>query len=490
MGSNPASPTWVKFCLDSVSNHRVVGVNFPIVDRRRFVHKLKKSFSKRIAGFPIILGFMAVLLIPLSASASISNGTFEAETGASVTGWTAVNSRIDLGVDSIAGCTTTDTSDYTTLRDWDSFYAATASGARPPSSDPSVNNDSLTLNFSSGPTFDTQAANIPSGDFARSGNVLRLESSMNTSTIGGYVVHGPAVYSEPFTGQTIDDLTIDWAADANGDDYHVLGYLLNTATCEQTEVIDSTGASSAWQSQAVAIPSNGTYRFVFVSGTFDQSFGRLAGGTLYLDNILLTVNQERAAEEAAAAAPPPAPVLPRMDAYQVEPGEAGNPQLRIEGKRLWCVDSLTIDGVEVPIASGYSTAWYEFLIADITGISPGQKTLVAQSCYGEITYPNWITINSVVAPKSTWFKAQSFGLDESMRLKIAEFNSSLGDGYSKVRCIVNSSNGKSLNEAFAKEICAFAQSSDLASAEAVIQERTSFSGRGYWVNIWASGGYN
>lgn len=455
------------------------------------MRKLKKSLSKRITGFPLILGFIAVLLIPSSASASISNGTFESETGSSVTGWTALNSRIDLGVTSIAGCTTVDTSDYTTLRDWDSGYAAKAPSARPPSSDPSVNNDSLTLNFNSGPTFGTEAVNVSAGDFARSGNVLRLQSNMNTSTIGGYVVHGPAVYSDTFTASTIDDLTIDWAADDNGDDYHVLGYLLNTATCAQTEVIDSTGESSAWQSQSVAIPSNGIYRFVFVSGTFDKTFGRLAGGTLYLDNILLTVNQERAAEAAAAAGGfTPKPALPEMESYQIGADETGNPQLRIEGKRLWCVDSMTIDGVEVPIETGYSTPWYEYLNADITGISPGQKTLVAQSCYGEITYENWVTITPVVAPKSTWFKAQSFGLDESMRMKIAEFNSSLGDGYNKVRCIVNSSNGKDLNEAFAKQICAFAQSNDLSHAEVVLQERTTFSGRGYWVNIWASGGYN
>ena len=455
------------------------------------MRKLKKKFSNRISGFPLILGLFAVLLTPSSASASISNGTFESETGSSVTGWTALNSRIDLGVTSIAGCTTVDTSDYTALRDWDSGYAAKAPSARPPSSDPSVNNDSLTLNFSSGPTFGTEAVNVSAGDFARLGNVLRLQSNMNTSTIGGYVVHGPAVYSDTFTASTIDDLTIDWAADDNGDDYHVLGYLLNTATCAQTEVIDSTGESSAWQSQSVAIPSNGTYRFVFVSGTFDKTFGRLAGGTLYLDNIVLTVNQERAAEAAAAAGGfTPKPALPEMESYQIGADETGNPQLRIEGKRLWCVDSMTIDGVEVPIETGYSTPWYEYLNADITGISPGQKTLVAQSCYGEITYENWVTITPVVAPKSTWFKAQNFGLDESMRMKIADFNSSLGDGYNKVRCIVNSSNGKDLNEAFAKQICAFAQSNDLSHAEVILQERTTFSGRGYWVNIWASGGYN
>ena len=454
------------------------------------MRKLKKSFSKRITGFPLILGFVAVLLIPSSASASISNGTFETETGTSITGWTAIDSRIDLGVDSIAGCSTVDTTDYTELRDWVTEYAAS-----PYKSDidenPAVNNDSLTLTFSSGPTFTTEVVTgVTAENYERSGNVLRMTSRM-TATPGGYVVHGPAVYSEPFSAKTIDDLKISWAAAANGDDYAVLAYLLNTATCAQTEVIDSTGASSLWQEQIVAIPSDGNYRFVFVSGTYDKTHGTVAGGTMYLDDILLTVNEERAAEAAAAAGGlTPKPALPEMESYQIGADETGNPQLRIEGKRLWCVDSMTIDGVEVPIETGYSTPWYEYLNADITGISPGQKTLVAQSCYGEITYKNWVTITPVVAPKSTWFKAQSFGLDEAMRMKIAEFNSSLGDGYNKVRCIVNSSNGKDLNEAFAKQICAFAQSNDLSHAEVILQERTTFSGRGYWVNIWASGGYN
>ena len=453
------------------------------------VHKRKKNFAKRITGFPLILGLFAVLLIPSSASASISNGTFESETGSSITGWTAIDSRIDLGVDSIAGCQTDDTTDYTALRDWVSEYNVSPYKGQI-NSDPAVNNDSLTLTFSSGPTYDTEVVSGVTGTYARSGNVLKMQSRM-TATPGGFVVHGPAVYSAPFSAKTIDDLTIAWAAADNGDDYAVLAYLLNTATCAQTEVIDSTGASSLWQSQTVAIPSDGTYRFVFVSGTYDQTHGTVAGGTMYLDDILLTVNQARAAEAAAAASGfSPKPALPEMESYQIGLAEEGNPQLRIEGKRLWCVDSMTIDGVEVPIETGYSTPWYEYLNADITAISPGQKTLVAQSCYGEITYENWVTITPVVAPKSTWFKAQSFGLNETMRQKIAAFNSSLGDGYSKVRCIVNSSNGTELNEAFAKQICAFAQSNDLSHAEVVLQERTTFSGRGYWVNIWASGGYN
>lgn len=187
---------------------------------------------------------------------------------------------------------------------------------------------------------------------------------------------------------------------------------------------------------------------------------------------------------------PRAPRYARFDTYSVGLSESGSPQLAIEGVRLWCINSLTVDEIEVPFETGFSTPWYEYIHADITGIQPGPKTLVAQTCMGEVTYENWLTITALVDPKSTWMKAQSFGLNESMRSKIAAFNASLGDGYYKIRCIVNSANGEDMNEAFAKQICSFAQSNDLWQAEVVHETKATFTGRGYWVNIWASGGYN
>ena len=187
---------------------------------------------------------------------------------------------------------------------------------------------------------------------------------------------------------------------------------------------------------------------------------------------------------------PRSPRFARFDAYSVGLSDSGSPRLAIEGVRLWCINSLTVDEIEVPFETGFSTPWYEYIHADITGIQPGPKTLIAQTCMGEVTYENWFTITALVDPKSTWMKAQSFGLNESMRSKIAAFNSSLGDGYYKIRCIVNSSNGEDMNEAFAKQICSFAQSNDLWQAEVVHETKATFTGRGYWVNIWASGGYN
>lgn len=247
------------------------------------------------------------------------------------------------------------------------------------------------------------------------------------------------------------------------------------------------------------------------SSTADQAIGIIvrtlslgAGATSSALNFITSLDSrdfsEISSEIAAAAssggsaaAEPSAPRSPRFarfDSYSVGLSDSDSPQVAIEGVRLWCINSLTIDGTEVPFETGFSTPWYEYIHADITGVAPGPKTLVAQTCMGEVTYENWLTITAIVDPKSTWMKAQSFGLTESMRSKIAAFNSSLGDGYYKIRCIVNSANGEDMNEAFAKQICSFAQSNDLWQAEVVHETKATFTGRGYWVNIWASGGYN
>lgn len=264
---------------------------------------------------------------------TLVNGDYEvgAPGDTTIAGWTAVNTRIDLGVTQIAGCTTVDTSDYTTLRDWDIEYQNTYGGWNqvqedefgnpvldgngdpiplpvPLDPDPTVNNDSAetldeelyTVTIRDGNVLEADGDPLPA-DFLRDSQVLELFSDVSGTDKDGYVVHGPAVYSDVFAAKTIDDLEFDWAASDASDDYHVLGYLLNVDTCEQTEVIDSTGESSVWQTAAAAVPSNGNYRFVFVSGTFDQSFGGAAGAFLYLDNASVVVNEERAAAEAAAA---------------------------------------------------------------------------------------------------------------------------------------------------------------------------------------------
>lgn len=170
--------------------------------------------------------------------------------------------------------------------------------------DPVVANDSLTFPFSSAPEFSIQ---LEAGDANKSVSFFsEMEGDDSNGNIGaqGYALHGPALVSDEFTAKTVDDLSFRWEASGDRDDYKVFGYLLKTSDCSQTEVLDSTGESQPWEAVTVAIPANGTYRFVFVSGTYDQNWGSGGGAVMSLDDVILSPNAERVAAAEAAATPP------------------------------------------------------------------------------------------------------------------------------------------------------------------------------------------
>ncbi len=186
------------------------------------------------------------------------------ETG-SIAPWTAINERVDLGVTTIAGFVSQDTS----------TYPANAGNDDATPSRPGTNTVATTSSNPPGPT---------EGSYA-----LSLTSSGMTTAGGCDVVHGPAAYSAPFDAVSGQTLTFDWRAFAGSDAYAVFGYLLNTSTGAQTEVLDtySTNPSgtSPWATESVIVPAAGTYRFVFVSGTYDATCGLAAGASLYIDNF-------------------------------------------------------------------------------------------------------------------------------------------------------------------------------------------------------------
>ena len=187
------------------------------------------------------------------------------ETGA-VSPWTAIESRVDLGVTDIAGFTSSDTSTY------------------PGDSGGNDNDVPTTLGtYSVAPTSDPGVAPTE-GTYA-----LSLVSSGMTTAFQCDVVHGPAAYSAAFDAVGGQTLTFDWRAFSGSDAYAVFGYLLNTSSGVQTEVLDTfttdPNGTTAWASVNVNVPSTGTYRFVFVSGTYDATCGQAAGASLYVDNF-------------------------------------------------------------------------------------------------------------------------------------------------------------------------------------------------------------
>ena len=120
---------------------------------------------------------------------------------------------------------------------------------------------------------------------------LRLYSNMTTSA-GGDIVHGPYIVSNDSVYiQSGRSVSFDWRAQGGSDAYDVYAYVLNTDTGETIELLNETGsgtADSGWQTQVREIQTSGNYKFIFSSGTFDETFGMAAGASLYLDNIKVT----------------------------------------------------------------------------------------------------------------------------------------------------------------------------------------------------------
>ena len=195
--------------------------------------------------------------LKINFESNFSNSSFEGGDD----GWTVGLERIDLGVSSIAGFVTPN----------DVTYPANSGGD------------------GDNPIRQSYYKQISSTEHSDGSYSLRLYSSMTTAN-GCDVVHGPYVYSSPFQSNTNDIIYFDWRAYAGSDAYDVFGYILNVNTGETTIVLDETGdyytnRTTPWTTASVTIPSTGTYRFVFVSGTYDATCGKAAGASLFIDNV-------------------------------------------------------------------------------------------------------------------------------------------------------------------------------------------------------------
>ncbi|MGD9701348.1 MAG: Ig domain-containing protein [Acidimicrobiia bacterium] len=214
----------------------------------------------------------------------LDNPGFEA---GDLTGWTALDQRIDLGADQVAGCLTADTSTYPTAYD-----LGVPLPARQPGDDlgtlygdgfSPVNDDYI-------PTVaGTKSTTVVSDAPVEGSHSVRLTSSGVTTRSGFDVTHGPAVVSDAFSARFGDKVNFDWRAVAGAGGHAVLAYLVDTTTCTQTELLDSTAstlASTMWASVESVVPaSSDNYRIVLVAGTFDIVGGRSAGAALYLDDL-------------------------------------------------------------------------------------------------------------------------------------------------------------------------------------------------------------
>ncbi len=195
-------------------------------------------------------------------------------------GWVITNLRIQGGDIFAIG------SDNFTVPT-DTTYPTPANGSTHPGDDDAISGFQFSSELSSDSTV---------GSYS-----LELSSSGTSVPYG--VVRGPWVYSSAFAATNGQTLTFDWKAEGGGDAFDVFGFLINTTdtTASPVIVLDETGGSpkvnttaygsgswgqtTNWETATVTIPADGTYRFVFLSGTYDLSGGRALGATLYLDNF-------------------------------------------------------------------------------------------------------------------------------------------------------------------------------------------------------------
>jgi len=189
-------------------------------------------------------------------------------TTVSIPGWTIELSQIALGPDDTSGA---------------GGVARTIGGFTTPT-DPTPN-PANGGQVSAGDDYAPSNAGSMSYEF--SDGSMRLVSSGMTSNAGGDVIHGPYITSDNSVSLSVGDtVTFNWKAANGADAFDVYAYLLNTADGSTIELLDETAnGSTDWAPAEVTVTGNGDYKFVFVSGTFDYTFGRALGASLYIDDI-------------------------------------------------------------------------------------------------------------------------------------------------------------------------------------------------------------
>jgi hypothetical protein len=214
-----------------------------------------------------------IFLNQLQAGQAYPNSTFNNTASTvngnaiSIEGWIVFTQQVRLGVDSIGGFTTpTDPTPYPTGQ---GGQVSAGDGTL----DPSMN-------------FNTQFTNLDGKD------CIRLFSSGNVNT-NGDVSHGPYLISNDYSVfQAGSSVSFYWRAAAGGDAYDVFAYLLKDDGSVQillNETQAGTSGDTGWLEVTDTVTTTGNYKFVFVSGTFDYSFGGVAGASLYVTGIVTQV---------------------------------------------------------------------------------------------------------------------------------------------------------------------------------------------------------
>ena len=122
---------------------------------------------------------------------------------------------------------------------------------------------------------------------------LATGNAVYMSSNNGYgIIRGPVIYSDSVVSLVeYDNVSFAWKAESGGDAFDAYAYLLNVNNGNIVKLLDETADNNTYSppftTKKVQLGSNdnGTYRYVFVTGSFDATGGGKLGGSLGIDNI-------------------------------------------------------------------------------------------------------------------------------------------------------------------------------------------------------------
>ena len=234
------------------------------------------SFENGLTGWTIVNGNGVIgNVADATTNASAPSSVFAGQT----------SDFIDLGVDSLGGCVTTDMTDYdaiwTRSPDYGTVPTYTASNGAKPTND----HDAINSTYSSSAAVVTS---IPGGPAITAGsNAIFMQMGSHWRATGYHILRGPAIVSDTFAATSGEVVNLNWYSAAGADDFAVFGYLVDTTTCTQYKVIETTGTTvTGWQFVSYTLPvTSGDLKFIFINGTFDKTGGKKSGASFWVDNI-------------------------------------------------------------------------------------------------------------------------------------------------------------------------------------------------------------
>ena len=280
--------------------------------------------------------------IPSNSSASVTTAsaldTLNFAGGTFNSGWDIIASQIELGG---SGSINTQIGGYAPPTDAEPVGSAGDGNAAQVAT--SLGNSSIDFNYSASASSMTLSTN-------------------EIQTVSKGIVHGPAmISSDAIWLNSADVVSFDWeftGVGSAGDYADVYAYLLNTNDGSTVELTDYTASSSGGTgtisvSQTLSNDDNGNaidglYKFVFVSGAYDNDGGSIVGSEVIVSNLSVTdtgsdsktstASTTLEAQESSAVSIGRS-LLSNLDSAATSDGDAGTYALSGTDASLFSIDS-------------------------------------------------------------------------------------------------------------------------------------------------------